>query len=156
MSKYQETKDNYIKEKVDSLRIYVPKGKKTTIQEFAKANGFKSLNSFVVDTIEKAMKSSVETNSDDLTIQEKSSPSELTENEQKIISLFKLLSESQQGQLIGRAEMMAEYGVNQNNNYTSQIAAFGGDNTESEISEENLKKALKALNELDKKETKGE
>lgn len=88
--------------------------------------------------------------------QEKSSLSELTENEQKIISLFKLLSESQQGQLIGRAEMMAEYGVqfanNQNNSYTSQIAAFGGSNSETEISEENLKKALKAINELDKSE----
>lgn len=88
-----------------------------------------------------------------ITGQKKSSPSELTENEQKIISLFKLLSESQQGQLIGRAEMMAEYGVNQNNNYTSQIAAFGGNNAESEISEENLKKALKALNKSDKKKT---
>lgn len=83
----------------------------------------------------------------------KNSPSELTENEQKIIALFKQLSESQQGQLIGRAEMMAEYGVNQNNNYTSQIAAFGGDNAEAEISEENLKKALKALNKSDKKKT---
>lgn len=40
--------------------------------------------------------------------------------------------------------------------YTAQIAAFGSDNTETEVSEENLKKALKALNELDKKETEGE
>ncbi len=94
--------------------------------------------------------------SSDSTGKKKNSPSELTENEQKIISLFKLLSESQQGQLIGRAEMMAEYGVNQNNNYTSQIAAFGGDNIESDISEGNLKKALKALNKSDKKKAENE
>lgn len=37
-----------------------------------------------------------------------SSSSELSENEQKIIDIFKSLTETQQGQLIGRAEMLAE------------------------------------------------
>lgn len=40
--------------------------------------------------------------------QEKSSSSDLTENEQKIIDVFKNLTETQQGQIIGRAEMLAE------------------------------------------------
>lgn len=43
-----------------------------------------------------------------LTGQEKSSPSELTENEQKIIDTFKSLTYTQQGEIIGRAQLMAE------------------------------------------------
>ena len=39
---------------------------------------------------------------------EKSSFSELSENEQEIVSLFKNLSETQQGELIGRAKVMIE------------------------------------------------
>lgn len=38
----------------------------------------------------------------------KSSSSDLTENEQTIVELFKELSETQQGELIGRAKVMAE------------------------------------------------
>ena len=40
--------------------------------------------------------------------QEKSSPSELTESEQKMIDIFKCLSPMQQGEIIGRAQHMAE------------------------------------------------
>lgn len=54
MNKYQETKDKYLKEKVDEFKIRVPKGKKALIQEFAKSKG-KSLNGFVVDLIDEAM-----------------------------------------------------------------------------------------------------
>lgn len=43
-----------------------------------------------------------------LTGKENSSSSELSENEQRIIDIFKSLTETQQGQLIGRAEMLAE------------------------------------------------
>ncbi len=48
--KYQKTKDNYLKEKVETFVIRVPKGQKTIIQEYAKSQG-KSLNSYVVDLI---------------------------------------------------------------------------------------------------------
>ena len=40
--------------------------------------------------------------------EQKNSSSELTENELTIIELFKELSETQQGELIGRAKVMAE------------------------------------------------
>ena len=40
--------------------------------------------------------------------QEKSSPSYLTENEQKLIDSFKSLTPMQQGEIIGRAQHMAE------------------------------------------------
>ncbi len=53
---YQETKDKYLKEKVDEFKIRVPKGEKTLIQEHAKSLG-KSLNSYVVDLIHSDMKS---------------------------------------------------------------------------------------------------
>lgn len=52
-NKIQESKNNYLK-KVDTLRIYVPKGERERIKEFAKAQG-KSLNAFVVDLIHEAM-----------------------------------------------------------------------------------------------------
>lgn len=50
MAKYQEIKDKYLKEKVDSFQVRVPKGQKSIIQEHAKSIG-KSLNSYVVDLI---------------------------------------------------------------------------------------------------------
>ena len=53
-SKYQATKDAYLKEKVDEFKIRVPKGEKDLIQQYAKENG-KSLNSYVVDLIHKDM-----------------------------------------------------------------------------------------------------
>lgn len=42
----------------------------------------------------------------------------------------------------------------QNNVYTAQIAAFGGGNSETQVSEENLKQAIKAIKRLDKKKSK--
>lgn len=39
---------------------------------------------------------------------EKSSLPELTENEQRIVRIFKELTDTQQGEIIGRAQMMAE------------------------------------------------
>lgn len=50
MDKYKETKEKYLKEKVDEFKIRVPKGQKQIIQDFAKGQG-KSLNAFVVDLI---------------------------------------------------------------------------------------------------------
>lgn len=47
---YQETKDKYLKEKVDEFKIRVPKGQKAIIQEFAKAKGM-SLNAYVLSLI---------------------------------------------------------------------------------------------------------
>lgn len=54
MDKYKESRERYLKEKVDEFKIRVPKGQKITIQQFAKSKG-KSLNSFVVELITKAM-----------------------------------------------------------------------------------------------------
>lgn len=47
---YQESKDRYLKEKVETFVVRVPKGEKSVIQERAKAVG-KSLNSYILDLI---------------------------------------------------------------------------------------------------------
>lgn len=52
MDKYKDTKDKYLKEKVDEFKIRVPKGQKQVIQDFAKSKG-KSLNAFVYELIQK-------------------------------------------------------------------------------------------------------
>jgi len=52
--KIQESKDRYLKEKVDRFQITVPKGEKATIQDFAKSQG-KSLNAYVVELIKADM-----------------------------------------------------------------------------------------------------
>lgn len=49
----------------------------------------------------------------------------------------------------------AQSAVSQNNVYTAQIAAFGGGNIEKEVSEENLKRAIKAVKKINKKKAKG-
>lgn len=46
--------EKYLKEKVETFQIRVPKGQKTIIQEFAKKQG-KSLNSFVISLINEAI-----------------------------------------------------------------------------------------------------
>lgn len=54
MDKYQETKNRYLKEKVDEFKVRVPKGQKCIIQKFAKSQG-KSLNGFMIDLITDAI-----------------------------------------------------------------------------------------------------
>jgi predicted HicB family RNase H-like nuclease len=54
MANYQKTKDEYLKNKVDTFVVRVPKGQKQIIQDFAKLNGM-SLNSFVVSLINSAV-----------------------------------------------------------------------------------------------------
>ena len=54
MDKRQESKNKYLREKVDEFKVRVPKGQKVVIQEYAKSKG-KSLNRFVIDLIEKEM-----------------------------------------------------------------------------------------------------
>lgn len=88
-----------------------------------------------------------------LTGEEKSSLPDLTENEQRILDIFKRLTESQQGQIIGRAELMAEYSMPasaQHKQYTTHIAAFGGGNVETTATDEQLARAIKATEELKK------
>ncbi len=46
--------NKYQSEKIDEFKVRVPKGKKVTIQEFAKSQG-KSLNAYVVELIDKDM-----------------------------------------------------------------------------------------------------
>lgn len=53
-TKIQESKNRYLKEKVDYFKVYVPKGEKVTIQEYAKNQG-KSLNAYVVELIKEDM-----------------------------------------------------------------------------------------------------
>ena len=48
--------EKYLKEKVDTFQIRVPKGQKSIIQEYAKSLG-KSLNSYVVELIASDMQS---------------------------------------------------------------------------------------------------
>ncbi len=54
MAGNQNSKDKYLKEKVDTFVVRVPKGQKQVIQNFAKSKGM-SLNSFVVELINKAV-----------------------------------------------------------------------------------------------------
>lgn len=54
IQKIQASKDRYLNEKVDAIKIYVPKGEREEIKIFAKSQG-KSLNAFVVDLIHGAM-----------------------------------------------------------------------------------------------------
>ncbi len=54
MAGKQETKDKYLREKVDTFVLRVPKGKKQIIKEFAKSKGM-SLNAFVVKLIDEAI-----------------------------------------------------------------------------------------------------
>ena len=44
-------KNDFQKEKYDRIIVNVPKGQKNIIDEYARKQGYKSLNSFVVDAI---------------------------------------------------------------------------------------------------------
>lgn len=44
-------KNEYQKEKYDRIIVNVPKGRKQVIDDIAKQQGYKSLNSFIVDAI---------------------------------------------------------------------------------------------------------
>ncbi len=48
-------KNEFQKEKYDRIIVNVPKGEKKIIDERAKKQGYKSLNSFVVDAINEKM-----------------------------------------------------------------------------------------------------
>ena len=52
----QKAKDKYLKEKVDTFVLRVPKGEKEKIQKYAQNQG-KSLNSYILDLIKKDMPS---------------------------------------------------------------------------------------------------
>jgi predicted HicB family RNase H-like nuclease len=54
-NKDQEAKNKYLKEKVETFNIRVPKGQKVVIQEYAKSKG-KSLNKLVIELLEREMK----------------------------------------------------------------------------------------------------
>lgn len=54
MSNYQKSKDEYLKTKVDTFVIRVPKGQKQIIQDYAKIQGL-SLNAFVTKLIYSAV-----------------------------------------------------------------------------------------------------
>lgn len=47
--------EKYLQEKVEDIRIRVPKGQKAEIKAYAEAQG-KSLNQFIIDAINDAMK----------------------------------------------------------------------------------------------------
>lgn len=53
-NKDKEARNKYLREKVDSFIVRVPKGQKILIEEFAKSKG-KSRNRFIIDLIEKEM-----------------------------------------------------------------------------------------------------
>lgn len=58
MSDFNKNKyiNEFAKENYDRLNIQVPKGQKAIIDEYAKFNGFKSLNSYVNQLIKEDMK----------------------------------------------------------------------------------------------------
>lgn len=55
----QESKDKYLREKVDTILLRVPKGQKQIIQDYAKSKG-KSLNAFVCELIQAEMSKSLD------------------------------------------------------------------------------------------------
>lgn len=57
MGEYQETKNKYIKEKVDELKVYVPKGNKAKIKKCADQLGL-SVNAFIKEAIKEKMERS--------------------------------------------------------------------------------------------------
>lgn len=50
MANYQETKNKYLKEKVDEIKVYVPKGTKEAIKKYAEQNGV-SVNDLIKTAI---------------------------------------------------------------------------------------------------------
>ena len=52
MAGTQEAKDKYLKEKVDTVLLRVPKGYKSVMQEYAK-NKNKSLNAFILELVQR-------------------------------------------------------------------------------------------------------
>lgn len=48
-------KNDFQKEKYDRIIVNVPKGQKEVIDSYAKTQGYKSLNAFVVDAINEKM-----------------------------------------------------------------------------------------------------
>ena len=51
----KKSAEKYLQEKVEDIRIRVPKGQKAAIKAYAEAQG-KSLNQFIIDAINDAMK----------------------------------------------------------------------------------------------------
>lgn len=56
MKNYQDTKNKYLKEKVDRMNITMPKGMKIKVQEYAKTKA-RSTNAYILDLIRKDMES---------------------------------------------------------------------------------------------------
>lgn len=54
-SKVQISKDKYLKEKVDTFVVRVPKGQKEELKKYAKSKN-KSLNAYILELIERDMK----------------------------------------------------------------------------------------------------
>lgn len=54
MQNYQESKDRYLKEKVENITLRVPKGEKDKIQAFAKTKA-RSTNAYILELIKKDM-----------------------------------------------------------------------------------------------------
>lgn len=50
----QRAKDKYLKEKVDTIPVRVPKGKKAVIQDYAASHG-ESVNGFINRAVDEAM-----------------------------------------------------------------------------------------------------
>lgn len=57
MSDFNQRKyvNQYMKENYDRIIVQVPKGKKAIIDEYRKDKGYKSLNSYINDVIDKDM-----------------------------------------------------------------------------------------------------
>ena len=54
-AKQQEAANQYLKENVEEIKVYVPKGQREIIKEFARQHG-ESTNSFINRIIREAMK----------------------------------------------------------------------------------------------------
>jgi hypothetical protein len=59
VDKYQESKNRYLKEKVEIIKVVVPKGEKEKIQDYAKNQAkARSTNAYILDLIHKDMQQS--------------------------------------------------------------------------------------------------
>jgi hypothetical protein len=57
VDKYQETKNRYLREKVDKVTVVMPKGERAKLQEHAKTKA-RSTNAYILDLIHKDMQQS--------------------------------------------------------------------------------------------------
>lgn len=93
----------------------------------------------------------------DTTIKKENVSDEYSNEEKRLINIYRKLTSYQQGQILGRAEMFAEQNQSDdttNKTYTARVAAFGGGNTETEITIDEMRQAEELIRKMKSKQNK--